>query len=34
MVYLELVDHQPAPTTLAPPRPRREEVEEPAAAEA
>jgi large subunit ribosomal protein L17 len=32
MVYLELVDHQPAVTTLAPPRPQREEVEAPAPA--
>jgi large subunit ribosomal protein L17 len=32
MVYLELVDHQPATTTLAPPRPRREEAEAPAEA--
>ena len=33
MVYLELVDHEPAARPLAPPRPRREEVEAPAAAE-
>jgi large subunit ribosomal protein L17 len=33
MVYLELVDHQPATTTLAPPRARREEVEAAAPAE-
>jgi large subunit ribosomal protein L17 len=32
MVYLELVDHEPAVRTLAPPRSRREEVEAPAPA--
>jgi large subunit ribosomal protein L17 len=30
MVYLELVDHQPAARTIAPARPQREEVEAPA----
>jgi large subunit ribosomal protein L17 len=33
MVYLELVDHEPTARTLAPARPRREEVEAPAPAE-
>ena len=32
MVYLELVDHEPTARTLAPARPRREEVEAPAPA--
>jgi large subunit ribosomal protein L17 len=32
MVYLELVDHEPTARTLAPARPRREEVEAPARA--